>query len=29
VEDDPIVYRVRYRFSNGVPYLAAFSVEEQ
>ncbi|MBM64079.1 MAG: hypothetical protein CL484_14115 [Acidobacteria bacterium] len=29
VEDDPIVYRVRYSFSNGIPYLAAFSVEEQ
>lgn len=29
VEDRPIAYEVRYSFSNGVPYVAGFSVEEE
>ena len=29
VEDRPIAYRVRYAFSDGVPYVAGFSVEEE
>tara|TARA_B100000678_G_scaffold288118_1_gene295951 strand:- start:1331 stop:1888 length:558 start_codon:yes stop_codon:yes gene_type:complete len=29
VEDRPIAYRVHYAFSDGVPYVAGFSVEEE